>query len=223
VPDDAVRGWHSRAKSSLPGRTAARALGGRGLNLWNPAGLYRPRRFPSLTLPIPEANPSLVDRTPAAFRRSDADPARKATGRWVHLANAADGILEAPGADPGDAEPVGQAVARLIAVGNRQLEAGLHAMEIGRRSRLIRGLSEAYSGSRKVKGVGITVDSSVALRGRGRTLPLRRHPPRQARGQLPGDAQAGLHAPVPARPQAVRQDPYPCAGSGWLVSDHVVQ
>jgi hypothetical protein len=40
--------WHSRAKRSRPGRTAARALGGRGLKLWNPAGLYRPRHFSSL-------------------------------------------------------------------------------------------------------------------------------------------------------------------------------
>jgi hypothetical protein len=71
----------------------------------------------------------------------------------VRLANAADGILEAPGVDPGDAELVGHAIARLIAVGNRQLEAGLHAVEIGRRSRLIRELSAAYSESRKVKAV----------------------------------------------------------------------
>jgi hypothetical protein len=69
------------------------------------------------------------------------------------LANAADRILEAPGADPGDAEPVGRAIARLIAVGNRQLGVRLHAVETGRRSRLIRELSEACSGSRKVKAV----------------------------------------------------------------------
>ena len=69
------------------------------------------------------------------------------------MANAADRILGTPGGDPGDAEPVGRAIARLIAVGNRQLEAGLHAVEIGRRSRLIRELSEACSGSRKVKAV----------------------------------------------------------------------
>jgi hypothetical protein len=60
----------------------------------------------------------LVDFMPAALRRSVADPARNATDRWVRLANAADRILEAPGGDPGDAEPVGQAVARLIAVAN---------------------------------------------------------------------------------------------------------
>jgi hypothetical protein len=84
----------------------------------------------------------------------------------VRLANAADRILEAPGVDPGDAEPVGHAVARLIAVGNRQLEKGLHAGEIGRRSRLIRELSVAYSESRKVKAVrGSPWDGSVALRG----------------------------------------------------------
>ena len=71
----------------------------------------------------------------------------------MRLANAADRILEAPSVDPSDAEPVGHAVARLIAVGNLQLEAGLHAVEIGRRSRLIRELSEAYSGNRKVKAV----------------------------------------------------------------------
>jgi hypothetical protein len=144
-----------------------------------------------------EASLSLVDNMPAALRRSVADPARKATGRWVRLANAADRMLETPGVNPGDAELIGHAVAHLIAVANLQLEAGLHVVEIGRRSRLIRGLSEAYSGSRKVKGVGITVGSSVAVRGRGRTLPLHRHPPRQARGQLPGDVQgAGVVAVV---------------------------
>ena len=95
----------------------------------------------------------MVDSLPAALRRSVADPARKAAGRWAHLANAADRILEAPGGDPDDAEPVGHATTRLIAFGNRQLEAGLHAVEIGRRSRLIRELSEAYSGNRKVKAV----------------------------------------------------------------------
>jgi hypothetical protein len=56
---------------------------------------------------------------PAALRRPVADPARKATGRWVRLANAPDRILEAPGANPGDAELVGHAVAHLIVVGNR--------------------------------------------------------------------------------------------------------
>jgi hypothetical protein len=71
----------------------------------------------------------------------------------VRLANAADRIPGTPGGDPGDAEPVGHAIARLIAVGNRQVEAGLHAVETGRRSRLIRELSEAYSESRKVKAV----------------------------------------------------------------------
>jgi hypothetical protein len=69
----------------------------------------------------------------------------------VRLTNAADRILETPGGDPGDAELVGHAIAHLSAVGNCQLEAGLHAVEIGRRSRLIRELSEAYSGSRKVR------------------------------------------------------------------------
>jgi hypothetical protein len=93
----------------------------------------------------------MVDCMPAALRRPVADPARKATDRLARLANAADRILEAPGGDPGDAELAGHAVARLIAVGNRQLEAGLHAVEIGRRSRLIRELWEAYSEGRKVK------------------------------------------------------------------------
>ena len=69
----------------------------------------------------------------------------------MRLANAADWILEASGADPGDAELVGHAIARLIAVGNPQLGVRLHAVEIGRRSRLIRELSEAYSGRRRVK------------------------------------------------------------------------
>jgi hypothetical protein len=90
---------------------------------------------------------------PAALRRSVADPVRKAIDRRVRLANGADRIRETPGGDPGDAELVGHAVARLITVGNRQLEAGLHAVEIGRPSRLIRELSEAYSGSRKVEAV----------------------------------------------------------------------
>jgi hypothetical protein len=93
----------------------------------------------------------MVDSLPAALRRSVADPARKAADRWVRLANAADRILGTPGGDPGDAEPVGRAIARLIAVGNRQLEAGLHAVEIGHQSRLIQELSEVCSASRKVK------------------------------------------------------------------------
>jgi hypothetical protein len=89
-----------------------------------------PVESPGLRRPIPaaaisfanftvfEANPSLVDSMPVALRRSVADPARKATDRWVRLANAADRILEAPGVDPGDAELVEHAVARLIAAGN---------------------------------------------------------------------------------------------------------
>ena len=38
VPDDAVRGWRSRARGSRPGRTAARAPGGMGPNLRGSAG-----------------------------------------------------------------------------------------------------------------------------------------------------------------------------------------